>query len=113
MSQLLEDARRELARHYLLHSSLELNEIAYVELREVRQSKAVFCEKPLAISTSDGETMVEVAKQTKVANALNFALADRHAALEIERALKAGEVGDVCGVDGLLAVARRDKVNSI
>jgi AraC-like DNA-binding protein len=27
---LLEDARRELARHYLLHSSLELNETAYL-----------------------------------------------------------------------------------
>jgi len=28
--QLLEDARRELAQHYLLHSSLELNETAYL-----------------------------------------------------------------------------------
>ena len=28
--QLLEDARRELARHYLLHSSLELSETAYL-----------------------------------------------------------------------------------
>lgn len=28
--RLLEDARRELARHYLLHSSLELNETAYL-----------------------------------------------------------------------------------
>ncbi len=64
-------------------------------VQAMRQGKAVFCEKPLAISISDGETMVEVAKQTKVANALNFALADRHAALEIERALKAGEIGDV------------------
>jgi AraC-like DNA-binding protein len=27
---LLEEARRELARHYLLHSSLELNQIAYL-----------------------------------------------------------------------------------
>jgi len=68
-------------------------------VRAMRKGKAVFCEKPLAISISDGETMVEVAKQTGVANALNFALADRHAALEIERALKAGEIGDVRGVD--------------
>jgi 1,5-anhydro-D-fructose reductase (1,5-anhydro-D-mannitol-forming) len=68
-------------------------------IQAMRRNKAVFCEKPLAISTSDGETMVEVAKQTNVANALNFALADRHAALEIERALKAGRVGDVRGVD--------------
>jgi len=28
--RLLEDARRELARHYLLHSSRELNETAYL-----------------------------------------------------------------------------------
>ena len=28
--QLMEDARRELARHYLLHSTLELNETAYL-----------------------------------------------------------------------------------
>jgi AraC-like DNA-binding protein len=28
--QLMEDARRELAKHYLLHSSLELNETAYL-----------------------------------------------------------------------------------
>ena len=28
--RLLEEARRELARHYLLHSSLELNQIAYL-----------------------------------------------------------------------------------
>jgi AraC-like DNA-binding protein len=28
--QIMEDARRELARHYLLHSSLELNETAYL-----------------------------------------------------------------------------------
>src|SRR5215813_11360595 len=28
--QLLEEARRELARHYLLHSKLELNQTAYL-----------------------------------------------------------------------------------
>jgi AraC-like DNA-binding protein len=28
--RLLEEARRELAQHYLLHSSLELNETAYL-----------------------------------------------------------------------------------
>ncbi len=28
--QLMEEARRELARHYLLHSALELNETAYL-----------------------------------------------------------------------------------
>ena len=66
-------------------------------VRAMRLGKAVFCEKPLAISISDGETMVEVARQSGVVNVLNFALADRHAALEIERALKSGEIGDVRG----------------
>lgn len=65
----------------------------------MRQGKAVFCEKPLAISNSDGEMMVEVAKQTNVANAVNFPYADYPAVLEIERALRTGEIGNVRGVD--------------
>lgn len=68
-------------------------------IRAMRQGKAVFCEKPLAISIADGQTMVEVARETGMVNALNFALSDRHAVIEIERALHAGEVGDVRGVD--------------
>lgn len=41
--------------------------------------------------------------ETGLVNALNFTLADRHAVLEVERALLAGDVGDVRGVDIRLA----------
>jgi hypothetical protein len=34
--QLMEEARRELAQHYLLHSSLELNETAYLLATKMR-----------------------------------------------------------------------------
>jgi predicted dehydrogenase len=69
----------------------------------MEQGKAVFCEKPLAATISDGEKMVEVAARSRVENALNLALADRRAVLEIERALKSGELGGVCGVEIRLA----------
>jgi 1,5-anhydro-D-fructose reductase (1,5-anhydro-D-mannitol-forming) len=67
--------------------------------RAMRQRKAVFCEKPLAVSVSEGERMVEVAKQMHMANAVNFGLAGDRAALELERALNAGEIGEIRGVD--------------
>lgn len=68
-------------------------------LRALSNGKAVFCEKPLAVDLSEGEAMVAAANETGLVNAVNFALADRHAVLEVERALLAGEVGDVRGVD--------------
>ncbi|MBP2330589.1 putative dehydrogenase [Kibdelosporangium banguiense] len=57
--------------------------------------KAVFSEKPLAISLADGQRMRDAAARTGLANAVNFALSDRHAVLEIERGLR----GPVRGVD--------------
>lgn len=68
-------------------------------LAAIERGKAVFCEKPLAVALADGERMVAAAGRAKIANAVNFALADRHAVLEVERALRAGEVGDVRGVE--------------
>lgn len=61
--------------------------------------KAVFCEKPLAVSAADGYRMLEAALQSGLANAVNFALSDRAAVLEIGRALAAGEVGEVRAVE--------------
>jgi predicted dehydrogenase len=61
--------------------------------------KAVFCEKPLAVSAADGQRMVTAAKESGLANAVNFALSDRAPVLEIGRALAAGEVGAVRAVD--------------
>jgi 1,5-anhydro-D-fructose reductase (1,5-anhydro-D-mannitol-forming) len=68
-------------------------------LAAIDSGKAVLCEEPLAVALADGERMVAAALRAGIANAVNFALADRHAVLEVERALRAGEVGDVRGVE--------------
>lgn len=65
----------------------------------IRAGKAVFCEKPLAVSLDDGRRMIEAAAEHGVAAAVNFALSNRDAVLEVERALADGEVGEVRGVD--------------
>lgn len=69
----------------------------------MRAGKAVFCEKPLAVDLAEGEAMADLARTTGLANAVNFALADRHATLEIERAFSAGELGRVGSVEIRLA----------
>jgi 1,5-anhydro-D-fructose reductase (1,5-anhydro-D-mannitol-forming) len=61
--------------------------------------KAVFCEKPLAIDLTEGAAMVDAAEATGLANALNFTLSDRAAAVEIVRAVREGEVGEIRAVD--------------
>lgn len=61
--------------------------------------KAVFCEKPLAVDLAEGEEMVKVAASTGLVNALNYTLSDRSAAVEVLRAVRAGEAGDVLSVD--------------
>ena len=61
--------------------------------------KAVFCEKPLAIDVAAGEEMVSVAAATGLVNALNYTLSDRSAAVEVIRAVRAGEAGEVLSVD--------------
>jgi predicted dehydrogenase len=61
--------------------------------------KAVFCEKPLAVDLAEGEEMVKVAASTGLVNALNYTLSDRSAAVEVLRAVRAGEAGDVRSVD--------------
>ena len=61
--------------------------------------KAVFCEKPLAVDLAEGEEMVNVAASTGLVNALNYTLSDRSAAVEVLRAVRAGEAGDILGVD--------------
>ena len=61
--------------------------------------KAVFCEKPLAVDLAEGAAMVSAAADAGLANALNFTLSDRAAAVEIVRAVRAGEVGEIRAVD--------------
>ncbi|HEX6358207.1 Gfo/Idh/MocA family oxidoreductase [Actinophytocola sp.] len=72
---------------------------AALTLRALDSGKAVFCEKPLAIDLADGQRMHAAATRTGLANAVNFALSDRLAVLEIERHLRRGDAGTVRGVD--------------
>lgn len=72
----------------------------------MRAGKAVFCEKPLAISLADGRRMVEAAAGSGVAAAVNFSLSDRAAVLEVERSLLADDVGQVKRVDIRLVFPR-------
>lgn len=65
----------------------------------MKSGKAVFCEKPLAVDLQEGEEMVAVAEATGLVNALNYTLSDRSAAVEVLRAVRAGEAGDILGVD--------------
>jgi predicted dehydrogenase len=60
---------------------------------------AVLCEKPLAVSLADGSGMLAAAQASNRPGAVNFALSNGNAVLEIERALGAGQLGEVTGVE--------------
>lgn len=98
------------ARHVVDHPDIDAVYIASppsthpgYAVQAMTAGKAVFCEKPLAIDADEGAEMVAVAAELGAVNALNFVLSDRAAAVEVGRALRAGEVGTVLGVDvGLL-----------
>jgi predicted dehydrogenase len=70
---------------------------AALAVRALDSGKAVFSEKPLAISLADGRRMCAAATRTGLATAVNFSLSDRLAVLEVERQLP--ETGTVLGVD--------------
>jgi hypothetical protein len=66
-------------------------------LAGLRRGLAVFREKPLAVDLGDGGRMREAAASAATPCVVNFAPSDRHAVLEVERALHAGEVGGSSG----------------
>jgi len=68
---------------------------ASLVLQAFEAGKAVFCEKPLAVDLGEARTMAEAARGRPAA--VNFALSDMVATLEIERRLP--ELGELRGVE--------------
>ncbi|MEV6287423.1 Gfo/Idh/MocA family oxidoreductase [Kribbella sp. NPDC051770] len=63
--------------------------------------RAVFCEKPLAVSLADGQRMVEAVAGSGRAAAVNFALSDQPATRYLEEVL--GAAGEIRAVEIRLA----------
>jgi len=61
--------------------------------------KAVLSEKPLAAQLGDGARMVEAAQASGIVNLVHYPFCDRKPVLEIERALRAGELGRPSAVE--------------
>jgi predicted dehydrogenase len=70
---------------------------AAIVLPAFERGLAAFCEKPLAIDLAEGEQLAAAAEGR--VNAVNFALSDRASVLEAERAMGAGELGEVRSVE--------------
>jgi len=79
---------------------------ARIALAALEAGKAVLCEKPLASRIEDGARMVEAARAAGLVNLIHFPLCDRAPVLEIERAVRAGEVGKPVAVETRLLFPR-------
>ncbi|MFI7125822.1 Gfo/Idh/MocA family protein [Nonomuraea sp. NPDC050153] len=72
---------------------------AHHAIRAMEAGLAVFAEKPLSVDLAEGREMVRVAAATGTANALNFVMSDRGAALAVGNAIRTGEVGTIRGIE--------------
>ncbi len=68
-------------------------------LGAVDAGKAVYCEKPLAVSLTEGEELVARAEEAGVVDIVNFSLASAAAVREVEERLAAGARAGLTGVD--------------
>ena len=67
--------------------------------KAIAAGKRVYCENPLRIDVAQSRALVAAFEASDTANIVNFAQASSPAVEEIERALKAGEMGTVTNVD--------------
>jgi predicted dehydrogenase len=65
----------------------------------LERGKAVFCEKPLAVTADDAFEMVAAAERAGVANMVNLTYRNAHAIQMARRMIEAGEIGAVRHVD--------------
>lgn len=95
------DPRTVLADEQLTAVYLATPPATHAELAVAALSRglAVLCEKPLAVDLGDGRRMAEAAAGAPVPAAVNFSLSDRAAVLRVERAVRAGQVGELVAVD--------------
>ena len=74
-------------------------------LSAAAQGKAVFLEKPLGVDIAQSTELVHRLSETGVPAAVNFTQAAGAALTDVSRAAKAGELGDVLGVDIIVTYA--------
>jgi predicted dehydrogenase len=62
--------------------------------------KHVLCEKPFTVTSAEARELVELAAQTKLANAINHNLRYYPVVQQIRRMIEAGDLGDILIVQG-------------
>jgi predicted dehydrogenase len=66
-----------------------------IAVAAARAGKHVFCEKPLALSHVDAQTMLDAVRASGVANAIDLEFAELPAYRAAEQLLRAGELGPI------------------
>lgn len=61
--------------------------------------KCIFSEKPLGIDITESENLVALVEDKDIPNVINFNHGNATASSHVEKVLKAGEMGDIQGVD--------------